>query len=156
MQGNSKVYAKKTGSIYKVYLNTGNNQPLPLSDFDDNPPGGFPMTYLSEGELKAAFPRREFIFFSPPSSGKQSIVEPVDTKILDAELSKYRTTQSSPPTHEAKVEELAKPCSSTKSRCTEFMAMLTMAARYASEENKAILKTKIETVEELIQYVFRG
>ncbi len=154
MRDPANVCVKKIGNVCKVYVDTGTNNPLPLNSYDDTPAGGFPRTFSSPGECQAFYRGRKLVFFEKKASGNQTVVKPVDQKVLQLELNKLgpaKDTSDSPAVILAPVVENSPALIKSK----EYLDMLVMACRYASKDNKEILLIKMETVEELIKHVFK-
>lgn len=154
MPGLAEVHVKKIGSVCKVYVNTETGGTLPLNNYDDKPVGGFPRTFSSPEECQSFYQGRKLVFLESPSSGNQITVDPVDTKVLQAELNKHKIEATPLPPRSTAEEPAATADSLHLSKSQEYLYMLTMACKYASDKNKKELAIKIETAEELIRHVF--
>jgi len=152
-----KVYAQKQGAVHTVYVDVSTGQPMQVSSPDQVPPGGFPYTFLSSGEVRAKFPGRELVILEKPTPPQRVLRKSAEvSNAVSALLSEHNvlpvdvkqpTPQTTPhvtPNNDARFEH-----------AKEFLKRIQYAMEYASEENRAILSIQVEIVEDLIEEVFK-
>ncbi|NDG29299.1 hypothetical protein EB118_04250 [bacterium] len=165
MQDN-KIYVQKRGNVYRVPVDLGSGRPIPVATVNDDPPG-FPMTFTSEHELRAAFPGREFVYLTEKVVERTSL--PYDPEIEKQALAMMNkeAIPKPPPTQTQRdvklttvgiaVESqriLEQTALGPKGRAEEFLKRLQTALQYASKKHEKKLQDQVAIIEELIREVF--
>lgn len=158
MQGN-KVYVQQRGNVYRVPVDLGSGQPIPVASVNDDPPG-FPMTFTSEHELKAAFPGREFVFLKEKTVERPALkYDPeVERQALAMMVKENLPSKPSTPTKVMAIasatEEPIVVSVTHKQKAEEFLKRLQTALQYASKKHAKKLQDQVAIIEELIREVF--
>lgn len=156
----NKVYIQQRGNVFRVPVDMGSGQPIPVSSVYDDPPG-FPMTFTSEHELRAAFPGREFVYLTEKVVEKPSLA--YDADIEKQALATLKSENlPTPPTQPTKTiataswtgEQLPNTHMSSKQKAEEFLKRLQTALQYASKKHERKLQDQVAVIEELIREVF--
>lgn len=155
----NKVYVQKRGNVLRVPVDLGSGRPIPVSSVNDDPPG-FPMTFTSEHELKAAFPGSEFIFLTEKVAERPALQ--YDPEVERQALAMIKSENlPTPPTQPTKAKAVAvateEPLvvsATHKQRAEEFLKRLQTALQYASKKHEKKLQDQVAIIEELIREVF--
>ena len=156
----NKVYVQRRGNVFRVPVDLGSGQPIPVASVNDDPPG-FLMTFTSEHELKQAFPGKEFVYLTEKVVEKPSLAyDPEVERQALAMLGKEAATKP-PPTQPTKAlavavasEEALTSSVSHKQKTEEFLKRLQTALQYASKKHEKKLQDQVAIIEELIREVF--
>ena len=179
---NNKVYIRKEGAVHTVYEDVSSGKPLPLSSFDDSPPGGLLQTFMSLREVLAKYPGREVICLEKPRSGTPQVLKRSETvraqaaAIVDAlpkkegqpsksQMKRLNVQQGRPQdegvypklTKEVLSEQMAQVFPENDARklhAEEFLKRLEVAREYASAKNRRLLDIQIKVIHELLGEVF--
>lgn len=156
----NKVFVQRRGNVFRVPVDLGSGQPIPVASVHDDPPG-FPMTFTSEHELRAAFPGREFVYLTEKVADKPSLA--YDPEIEKQALAMLKSENlPTPPTQPTKTvataswtgEQLPATTPGSKQRAEEFLKRLQTALQYASKKHERKLQDQVAIIEELIREVF--
>ncbi len=155
-----KVYVQKRGNVYRVPVDLGSGRPIPVSSVHDDPPG-FPMTFNSEHELKAAFPGREFIYLTEKVAEKKVLGYDPEIERQTLAMMRNENVPTPPkPTPSKAVpvsvatDEVLVSSATTKQKAEEFLKRLQTALQYASKKHEKKLQDQVAIIEELIREVF--
>jgi hypothetical protein len=150
----AKVFVKRQGQVYTVFTDFGSGTPLPISNFEDQPPGSFPVTYNSEAEVKRMFPGRELVFIEREKK-EQKKVPRVSADEIAAYLKEEKADK--PVTKSPQKQEsvtIVPQNGGMREKCFAFLHTLETARVYATRTNQRKLDLKIETIKDLIKDVF--
>jgi hypothetical protein len=89
----AKVFAKKMGQTYKVYMDPIMNRPAPLQSLEDEPAGTLAKLFMSIAELRANFPGAELQILDPNPTAPlplHPVAKVPPSKELDASSDKAR------------------------------------------------------------------
>lgn len=152
----NKVYVQKRGEIYTVPVDVMTGQHIPVTSVSDDLPG-FPQTFTSMHELKAAFPRAELVMLEPPPPAEaKPLVIPHAIKEQAAAFMKAQGLPT-PPTIVPVAAETQEPLLSTvtqKQKAEEFLKRLQTALQYTSKKHEKKLQAQVEIIETLIREIF--
>lgn len=152
----NKVYVQRRGNVFRVPVDLGSGQPIPVSSVHDDPPG-FPMTFTSELELKQAFPGRELIYLTEKTVDKKALSYDPEIERQALAMMRQEATPTTPPTTKAVATETGEVLSATvnsKHKAEEFLKRLQTALQYASKKHEKKLQDQVAIIEELIREVF--
>ena len=154
----NKVYVQKRGEVYTVPVDVMTGQHIQVTSVSDDLPG-FPQTFLSMHELKAAFPRAELVMLEPPppAEAKPTVI-PQAIKEQAAAFMKAQGLPTPPPSPTQVVAaETQEPLLSTvtqKQKAEEFLKRLKTALEYTSKKHEKKLQAQVEIIEALISEIF--
>lgn len=156
----NKVFVQRRGNVFRVPIDMGSGQPIPVASVNDDPPG-FPMTFTSEQELKAAFPGKELVYLTEKAVERAPLA--YDPEIERQTLAMLKSENiPTPPTQPTKTvataswtaEQLPSTPMGSKQKAEEFLKRLQTALQYASKKHEKKLQDQVAIIEELIREVF--
>lgn len=155
----NKVYVQRRGNVFRVPVDLGSGQPIPVSSVHDDPPG-FPMTFTSEMELKQAFPGKELVYLTEKVVERPALT--YDAEIEKQALAMIKNEKIASPPTPAPVKAVASQTAielpvdmlSHKQKAEEFLKRLQTALQYASKKHEKKLQDQVAIIEELIREIF--
>lgn len=148
----SKIHARKQGTVFTVFIDSGSNQAVPLSGPEDSPPGCMHQTLVSEGALKAAFPGREFVYHEKEAPPPRVITRTKEIHQEAAAMLTGKIPLQTVATNRIPSQQAYRSAACNKAR--EILKRLEVARNFASAKNKRILDIQIEATISLINEVF--
>lgn len=156
----NKVYVQKRGNVLRVPVDLGTGRPIPVASVNDDPPG-FPMTFTSEHELRAAFPGGEFIYLTEKVVERPALQYDPEVERQALAMIKSENVPTTPPTQHTKAKAVAVATDEplltavgSKQKAEEFLKRLQTALQYASKKHERKLQDQVAIIEELIREVF--
>lgn len=149
------AYVKKQGQVFTLYVDQGSV--VPIEDFHSPPAVGEIETHIGLHALKARLPQHEIVFVEDPSTKPaKAVVGEVDMAAVNRLKQNFAGAAHTPAPELKRAKATAPPRAVTGelSLALTYLDKLQCALRYASDENKEVLKLKIETAEEMIHEVF--
>lgn len=81
-----KINIKRSGSVHVCFWDVGGNRPVNITSYEDQPVGGFPLTFNSEHELRSKITGYEFNFIDEVREPQPVASRPIDADRQVAQL----------------------------------------------------------------------
>lgn len=150
-----KVWVRKQGNVCTVFMDVASEKPLPLTAFDEEPPG-FPVT-MSVKEAEQRFAGKEIVWVTPPQEFAQTDLnnQDSDRAVVKAEVQKFLAEHKTPGTPHTPLQSTYS-CNSACSAAAltvlkNYLNMQQTALSTAAKKHVPVLQAKLQAAKEILE-----